>query len=149
MADEFLAFTGTSDRAQAEQFLEMAGGNLEQAVAIFFDQGASGGGAASGYPGDAAMAEPATSGNDRNAASEESIEQFIMLTQATRADAEKYVSGSGGDAQAAIARFFEGLGPDTPAPTGTGNNPAWYIFFLTAIPHSKYVLCDDLFCCKV
>lgn len=40
---QFCAFTGLEDATQAAMFLEMAGGNLEMAVGLFFEQGAGGG----------------------------------------------------------------------------------------------------------
>ncbi|ODQ81867.1 hypothetical protein BABINDRAFT_6506 [Babjeviella inositovora NRRL Y-12698] len=37
--DTFLAITGSSDNSVAKQFLEMAGGDLETAIALFFEHG--------------------------------------------------------------------------------------------------------------
>ena len=141
MADDFLAFTGTSDRAAATQFLEMAGGNLEAAVQLFFDNpGAASGGA------DVAMAEPSggeLGGGNAGAGGAadqyaDAIQQFIDITATPRSDAEKYIIGSKGNVESAMARFFEGLGPEEPAQessgyaqNGAGNAPAWYIFSLT------------------
>ena len=55
MADSVAAFTGLGPE-EAANFLEMAGGNVEAAVALFFDmQGGGGGGAFGGDAGNAAV----------------------------------------------------------------------------------------------
>lgn len=53
----FMSFTGLDDPTQAQMYLEMAGGNLEMAMSIFFD-GGGGMGAAAPAPAAAASSVP-------------------------------------------------------------------------------------------
>lgn len=54
----FMSFTGLDDPTQAQMYLEMAGGNLEMAMSIFFDGGGGGAPAAAPAPAPAASSIP-------------------------------------------------------------------------------------------
>ena len=52
---QFMSVTGSADPAQAAQYLEMSGNNMETAVALYMDHNAGGGGGGGGGPPAAAL----------------------------------------------------------------------------------------------
>ena len=52
LSAQFCAFTGLEDVEQAKTWLEMAGGNVEMAVGLFFESGGAMGGGDGGFGSD-------------------------------------------------------------------------------------------------
>lgn len=83
--DEFMAITGADDAAIATQFIEMADGNLDTAISLFFENGGAALLSSNNTPAasNSASAVPISADADSDAQLAERLQQEASLPTAT------------------------------------------------------------------